>query len=174
MTRVGILATYLTLADFREVLTSAEMVDVLSRMPRRDVLYLMADLNHRADPKVSDLLARTHWYPGIFEVAFEVLFKPLPILQPQKRLVDPCEVMKAKPGFEFRELWASESEIGFVSIIAIDDDHRRVTVDLAYMPHNEEVPEREELKHARRHLEVQLEQYKRFVEARFRALGRTS
>ena len=68
----------------------------------------------------------------------------------------------------------SESEMGFVSIAAIDDDHTKVTVDLAYMPHNEAVPEREELKHARRHLEVQLEQYKRFVEARFRVLGRAA
>lgn len=67
----------------------------------------------------------------------------------------------------------SEADMGFVSIAAVDDDHTRVTVDLAYMPHNDDVPESEELKHARRHLEVQLEQYKRFVEAQFTALGRS-
>ena len=225
MTRVSILATYLTLADFGEVMTSAEMADVLSGMSRRDVLYLLADLNHQADPRVpnlefqlaltrrllprrlqrkasrmlsegqkvftypqiilnlalralvscpaeeddrlpaelsdsgrreigrlllaeatlineaqvvpdatdedniasailevtrSDLLARTYWYPGVFEEAFEVLFKHLPALPPQRRLVDPYEVVKAKLGFEFRELWAMSA---IASMMAFGSEH---------------------------------------------------
>lgn len=225
MTRVSILATYLTLADFGDAMTSAQMADVLSRMSRRDVLYLLADLNHRADPRVSnlefqlglaqrllprrllrkatrmlsegqkvltypqiilnlalramvscpaeqddrlpaelsdsdrreigrlllaeatlineaqvvpgataedniasailevtrsDLLARTYWHPGVFEEAFEVLFKHLPALSPQQRLVDPCEVVKAKLGFEFRELWAMSA---FASMMAFGSEH---------------------------------------------------
>lgn len=225
MTRVSILATYLTLADFGEDMAPAEMAAVLSGMSRRDVLYLLADLNHRADPRVSDLefqlglaqrllprrllrkatrmlaegrkivtypqiilnlalravvscpaeqddrlpgelsdpnrreigrlllaeatlineaqvapntsaeesialailevtrsdlLARTYWYPGVFEEAFEVLFKHLPALPPQQRLVDPCEVVKAKLGFEFRELWAMSA---FASMMAFGSEH---------------------------------------------------
>jgi len=54
----------------------------------------------------SDLHSRQYWYLSVYEEAYQVMFRYLPELPPEKLLVDPFEVIRTRVGIAFDDLWA--------------------------------------------------------------------
>jgi hypothetical protein len=63
----------------------------------------------------------------------------------------------------------SDAEGGCVYLESLGPERTRVTVDLSYLPRDDDADPDVELRHAERHLAAQLEHYKRFVERRYAA-----